>query len=214
MRNLRGGAGMGGDQEYSRDESDIGRALLGLVLEDANEEALEDHLDQLLKSSLSGDLKKIKKEVKLSSEFGFPLVLTEGSRVLLGGGGVVFQATNQQVPTLQYAIKIQRPSLIASENAKREGERAKAEYINHAPLSHQNIARLFNVFSILIPNLDKQQGVSWKKSPVMLMEWIEGATGLSEYIDSKVTDPAQLCNLLTQSFSALHYPVGHPSRGT
>ena len=133
---------------------------------------------------------------KFTTEFeftfaGFRLLGEPKSPIRLGGSGIVLCCTNADQPIVKYALKVPRPS----EFQKREGigqlgedlERAKLEYINHAPLSHKNIARLIAHDKVLC-QVDRNVTVVVS---ALLVEWIEGALPLAEYLaSSKLTWPA------------------------
>ena len=145
---------------------------------------------------------------KFTTEFeftfaGFHLLCEPGSPIRLGGSGIVLSCTNADQPIVKYALKVPRPS----EFQRREvigqlGEdldRAKLEYINHAPLSHKNIARLIAHDKVLC-HVDRSVTVVVS---ALLVEWIEGALPLAEYLtSSKLTWPT-VVDLLIQVFDGL-----------
>lgn len=113
-----------------------------------------------------------------------PLTIQPGARVFVGGGGVVIEATRcdlHSVAPVKRAIKIiPKPSL--TEGSDKDAARAYAEsvseYFKHAPLSHKNVAQVFESAELTL----------WSKRGVpqvhyaFLTEWVEGARPLCQYL--------------------------------
>lgn len=195
-----------------RDEDDICRVLEALQHRDGHPSEFDPSTDEKLKlifnTYVSADLKSITSDLEVHRS-SIPVVIRRGSPILPGGGGIVLKATNKSVATLNYAIKVQRPSLVRSEDAIEESKRALAEYVHHAPLSHENIARLFAVFQIPVLINDRGKVESRTQSPAIIMEWVDNAKTLSDFILDDVRDPTKLCDILHQCFAALDHLHSH-----
>jgi HD superfamily phosphohydrolase len=136
---------------------------------------------------------------------GLPnLRFSPGDRVRLGGGGIVIRCTNAKLQALRYALKIPRPSLFEgeSEDPAAEHQRAHAEYLKHAPLSHKNVARVFGAGEISIAAAKRPFTLALT---AILMEWIEDAEPLEKYLASHTLDYLQFVDLVTQAFDGLDH---------
>ncbi len=194
------------------DQDDISRVLEALQWRDGHTSEVdlptEEKLSQILATYVTPDLKNIARDLEVQRS-NIPVLIQKGSPILLGGGGIVLKATNRRISTLSYAIKVQRPSLMRSEDAIEEGKRALAEYVHHAPLSHENIARLFAVFQIPILVNDKGEIESRAQSPAIIMEWVDNAKTLSDFILDDARDALRLCGILHQCFAGLEHLHSH-----
>lgn len=187
-------------RENERDIQDFGRvlaALLGDIRSDPREVASR---------YASSDLSRLRCPTPIPLRINnlIALQLLDGARVFKGGGGIVFQCVNQDIPQLQYALKVTRPSLFKG-SLKRTGEelsRSAGEYLKHAPLSHQNVARVFGAGELKVQLATK--GVSLPLQPV-LMEWIEGAETLSDYLADSAKDWRAVVDVLAQVFDGLQH---------
>lgn len=187
------------------DRDDIARILLALggsTPERASH--VGSRLAVVIENYVSEDLSHISKRFEIKSQDNFPIVLERGAPILKGGGGIVIQAANADVPSLKYALKAQRPSLLMS-NALLESERAYEEYIAHAPLASENIARLFAVWKIAVLSSQPDAAPTFSRIPLLILEWVEGAKKLSTFFHDHVSDPETFMNLLRQSFTALEH---------
>ncbi|HEY6765721.1 MAG TPA: protein kinase [Candidatus Sulfotelmatobacter sp.] len=126
-----------------------------------------------------------------------------GGRVHIGGGGIVIQCANRSQPTIKYALKIPRPSLFQGKGARVQENYQAAidEYLKHAPLSHENVARVFDWDRMLISD---KKGRSIAHN-VILMEWIDDATPLNKYLLRSKIDYRSVVSVLSQCFRALAY---------
>lgn len=135
---------------------------------------------------------------------GFPkLRFLEDGKVKVGGGGIVFHCEHAGVPGLQYALKITRPSLLADESGASQYHATVAEYVKHAPLAHQNVARV--IFGEPLNVKPDLRGHTIYECPTMLMEWIDGAEPLASYLKNSVKNYVALADLLAQCFDGLNY---------
>lgn len=123
--------------------------------------------------------------------------------VFVGGGGVVFQCADYRLPSIKYALKIPRPSLFDDPTLSgREKHRAEIdEFLKHAPLSHEHIARVLQTGKVTIPSRDGTK----IEHDVILMEWIDGAQPLVKYLIGSTPRHGQVVNLLIDAFEALGY---------
>lgn len=192
----------GSDPEEKRKrEIDDLRLVFSSLLDDKELEQTE----KALYKYVSPDLAKIQdsfKPKKLEVFKDFPLTLEPGAPVLMGGGGVVVRCANANQRTLKYALKIPRPSLFVGGRASAKYFEAVQEYLMHAPLSHENIARVLAPGKMTIPNLE---GKAPNLFDVILMEWIDGAKPLNWYLAHSDINYRTVVGLLTQAFKALEY---------
>lgn len=133
---------------------------------------------------------------------GRSLLLQPGSPVFAGGGGVVFQCEEKDIPGVRYALKVARPSLFRKRGplAEAEYEKVQTEYRRHTPLAHPNIARMMGT-----GQLEWREGrASTVNLPCVLLEWVDGAKPLGTYLQERVADdPNILIDVVTQACSAL-----------
>ena len=142
----------------------------------------------------------VSKEIELQ---GYPkLRIPKDGLVRIGGGGIVFQCEHANVLGLKYALKVTRPSVLSSESDYRV---TLAEYFNHAPLSHQNVARVIFGESLEVELLRSAHRSNTLLCPTMLMEWISGAQSLASYLKENVKNYTALTDLLSQCFDGLDY---------
>lgn len=190
---------------------DISRVLHALQNQDSHAAGnIQTELDAILAKYVANDGKKFKKEFPIRHNLDFPLVIKKGAPILAGGGGIVLKAANQMAPGVHYALKTPRPSLLRSENAAEESKRAITEYISHAPLSHENVARLFSARRIEVVTSGPSQQILRARSPLFVMEWIDGPDRgrplpLMDYVRREVKTGAQLCDVLVQCFAGLQH---------
>jgi HD superfamily phosphohydrolase len=188
-------------QDESRDRDDFGRIIAALM----------DHRELSPTDAaaiyLSKDLRKIRSD-QGPRRLIFPwLHLLPDAPIIGGGSGVVFKVTNIEIPSLHYALKIPRPSLFQGE-LKEVGVqygRTAAEYLNHAPLSHENIARVITAVDLNVV-LTSTVPIVFR---AVLMEWVEDALPLIDYLLTKPMNHFDVANLLIQSFSALNHLHAH-----
>lgn len=140
------------------------------------------------------------------------LVVVDGARVFVGGGGVVLQCREKKAASVHYALKIARPSLFnAAASARRavdpdeEYRRTNQEFLNHLPLAHPNVAKMVHYGSVELPGAN----VHHQRIPYTLVEWVHGAKPLGEYLSSAKLSPAGLIGCLTQCFRALGHVHAH-----
>lgn len=191
-----------------RDLDDALRALDGLARGGVVEEwsgdfqiLLPSMADKFIERKPGGSL-HIRTTIEVRGA-GFPLSIMEGSKIHAGGGAIVFEVRNTSVNRpLSYALKIPRPSLAISRHWLFETQRNKAEYANHAPLSHPNVARVLTSWTI---GLREAQGKGLIPVRVLLIEWVRGALPLAAFLTSRATDPVSFYATLIQCFSA----IGH-----
>lgn len=180
------------DQREARDRSDLAEALAVLKHSSDAEELLKDYCTEKLKF-------KKRFEFQFAS---FDLVCgPDTPPILSGGSALVLHCVHQKQPLLHYALKVPRHSGYDSiENLSGLSEKTRQtmlEFVNHAPLSHQNIARIFAPHTLNYPG-----GISFT---AVLMEWIDGATTLSRYIAKTSLTWRQFVTLLVATFDALGY---------
>ena len=177
---------------------DIGRVLAHLLGETQN-------ASEIVKKYLTQDLKKFKSinSKKISGLDKLPELLVDGgAHIDIGGSAVVLQVTNEKVTTVKYALKIPRPSLYKSlEAAHIAHHLSEKEFFHHAPLVHENIARLYGIGSMLItPDL----GAPYMTQPILL-EWIQNAKPLNSYLLKTELDYKDMVRLFIQCFVALDH---------
>jgi uncharacterized protein len=181
-----------------RDRDDLGRVFQALLdLGDLTP-------DQVVREYVSDDLRRTKNKDRLRVEAGiFQLGIDPNSVVAAGGGGIVLQCLNRSMPSIKYALKVVRPSLIKDRlsEAAEEQKRAITEFLNHAPLSHRNIARVFGAGTLTVTHA---QGAKLPTAPI-LMEWIEGATPLCRFLADKGPAWQTAVGILIQCFEALDH---------
>jgi serine/threonine protein kinase len=190
-----GGSGSGDKLKIEREDL---RFVLSAVFE--NGEILRD--ENLLDAYLSTDSTLTAASHKIP--FHKLDVITEpGGRVHVGGGGIVIQCANRAQPTIKYALKTPRPSLFQGKGTRVQEnyQAAVDEYLKHAPLSHENVARVFDRDEMAIP---AKKGLRITHS-VILMEWIDRAAPLNKYLLRSESDFRALVGVLTQCFMALAY---------
>jgi HD superfamily phosphohydrolase len=133
---------------------------------------------------------------------GRALILPDRARFLLGGNGVVIQCAERDAPDVQYALKVVRPSIFSNPaQIAVEFAKAKRETQIHLPLSHENIAKNYGYGFVEI----EEDAVHKTSLPCTLIEWVDGATPLNEYLENGLTTANQLAALLAQTLNALHH---------
>lgn len=189
--------------EVERDIQDVGRILAAIL-----GEPRKDPID-IVKQYVSGDLQNIQTSHPISFVgLGLmPLMLCDGAPVLPGGGGIVFQCVNRDIPELQYALKVTRPSLMKGKFGE-EQTRSTDEYLKHAPLSHKNVARVFAPGNL---NIFVKHGRGDAELPFhpILMEWITGAKPLMTYLSEQVSDWRTVVEVLAQVLDGLQHLHEH-----
>ena len=177
---------------------DIGCVLAGLLKEKQNPKAL-------VKKYLTQDLQKFggTTSKKLSDLRTLPkLCFVGGDAIKVGGSGIVFQVTNEKVPSVKYALKITRPSLYQDWDAAGKVHLlSQKEFIHHAPLVHENIARLYGVGSTYLEHV---RGLPYKIEPILL-EWVENAQPLNKYLLNTKVDYQDIINIIIQCFMGLNH---------
>jgi serine/threonine protein kinase len=189
---------VGTDDKAKSERKDL-QFVISALFNDSNILKSETLLDQYLSPDNASLLRGMDK-IPLNK---LDLMLEAGARVHVGGGGVVVQCANRTQPTIKYALKIPRPSLFQGGGikVKQNYEAAIDEYLKHAPLSHENVARVFGSDTMLIHD-KKGRRIG---HAVIQMEWIDGATPLNKYLFDSETDYRGVVNTLTQCFQALAY---------
>ena len=164
--------------------------------------------DHLTTRVLDSSMKHIRKAPtgtwRLAKVCGHDLRLVPGGRVFVGGGGVVVQTEECDVPGVQYALKIARPSLFEGQSPEvieAEARKAEAEYQRHLPLAHPNIAKLYGADRLAV----KRSAVNTLMLPCWLVEWVDGAAPLGRYVSGGGVSPTQAVGLLRQSADALDH---------
>ncbi|MFN0126916.1 MAG: protein kinase domain-containing protein [Verrucomicrobiales bacterium] len=137
------------------------------------------------------------------------MVAKKGGPIIVGGGGIVFKCSPPNLPQVEHAFKITRPSLIEGDDGEDEFAVTRNEFLNHAPLSHHNITRVFDGDVIEIKGAPRQRSAHIVPSvplPAMRMEWIRGAQTLSQYLLSgqNTLNHRDVIRLLIQTFDGLH----------
>jgi HD superfamily phosphohydrolase len=125
-----------------------------------------------------------------------------------GGRGVVFRCRHTKLGEKFYAIKFQRPSLLANVDAKTtatEQDHEHFEIIQSAKLSHPNTAHLIGTSELTVRIPSGLRVPVW----VMLFEWVRGVP-LPAYLEhrreSGAPAPArEIARLLAEVLSALHH---------
>ena len=201
MSNKKTGAKQYTDEKAKTERDDL-RRVLSAVFE--NPEIVRN--ESLLGNYLSEDSTRLVADSRRVPFRKLEVITERGGLVHVGGGGVVIQCANKTQPTIKYALKIPRPSLFQgrSERVQENYQAALDEYLKHAPLSHENVARVFDTDEMAIRD-KKGRKIS---HTVILMEWIDGATPLNKYLVKADVDYRAVVNVLTQCFSALSYIHG------
>lgn len=132
-----------------------------------------------------------------------------GGVVRFGGTGIILQVENPHEPAIKYGLKFSRPTFLDTpETEKRFFTQLKREMLNHTPLLHRNIVRIFGTTQD--PLSEDFRGTPGRFHPIM-MEWIDNAVPLNEYLKTRLlasTDTRSvhaLIDKLIQGFSALSY---------
>lgn len=184
-------------QKTRREElSDIGRVLGALVGNSFNTEP-----DQVVKVYLDQDAKHLREDlqpIRIELERLPPLVLEPGSPVLIGGGGIVFRVAHGEIQRIHYALKIPRPSVFEHTDPAAEYALAQTEYLQHAPISHKNVAQVFGAGKLKLP----LRGLPVVFDPI-LMEWIDRPLPLCTYLAQLAATHEDVLALLVQAFEAL-----------
>jgi serine/threonine protein kinase len=179
----------------SRDRDDFGRALKALLASDDSAEAV---VTKVLHANLKST--RNKKPLQLSHLTDF--MIPPHAVVASGGGGLVLQCIHRVAPSVKYALKIVRPSLLTSEEAGDEQRRAVGEFVKHAPLSHQNIARVYSAGEFTVSDPKDQRVVL----QYMVVEWIDDAKPLRKYLASKfVPNWESALSIITQAFAGIEH---------
>jgi HD superfamily phosphohydrolase len=184
--------------QIQRDRDDLGIVLAALKRRSED----PDEPSQLLDRYIGADLKfKSHFQFDLAS---FRLACEVGVNVKCGGSAIVLCCTNRAQPLVKYALKMPRPSNFNSQSATkdlaREFQRSKAEYVKHAPLSHKNIAQLFAQERVNVHLADMLLSL-----PALLVEWVEGARELVEYLSEARLRWPEVVEILIQVFEALDH---------
>src|SRR5580704_9398313 len=130
--------------DNDRDIQDIGRAI-NMIMTGMRKRPLSDPVETV-KRYVSDDLLHFRKENVdifdgMVREEGIPpFRLLPGGFIKPGGTGVVFQVANADAP-VHYALKFARPSLYNPEDRDQTFTAVQTEFLRHAPLSHNNVAR-------------------------------------------------------------------------
>jgi HD superfamily phosphohydrolase/serine/threonine protein kinase len=163
--------------------------------------------------NISSDGKRVKTNAVLDLVVdicGHDLKLAADRPFVVGGGGVIIPSREVDAPEVRYALKVARPSLFVtgdepkSQLAEAEVGKAKAEYLTHLPLAHENIAKMLAFDELEMP-VNRVLRVTL---PCTLIEWVDDALPIDKYIASNVHDPYQLADLIAQTCRALahlHY---------
>jgi uncharacterized protein len=163
---------------------------------DKREDWVEKHLTADYRAPVEGSPMDIVDQL-----CGHDLKLAGDRRFMVGGGGVIIPC-REAAPELgaaegevRYALKVARPSLFSTEaEAGTEFGKARNEYLTQLPLAHENIAKMFNLGELLVP----RAGV-YLRIPCTLIEWIDDALPLDDYIRERVRDPYEVADLLAQT---------------
>jgi HD superfamily phosphohydrolase len=150
--------------------------------------------------------RKVAETVKIQVP-GMPqLKVKYNGRGFVGGGGIVCQCEPKGVDGVQYALKVTRPSLFDDpKNAPLEFDATFSEYIKHAPISHQNIVRVFFGVNLQVTTTADKQSSEVSKCPTMLMEWLDDAKPLGEWLVERANNYSQVLHVLLQVFEGLDY---------
>jgi HD superfamily phosphohydrolase len=191
-------AGVSGpDERRSRELEDL-RLVLGAIFKD------KQTVNGIAEGySKTGHLHFAGESVDVQLRELFPVRITTGARAHIGGGGIVVQCVNKDQEAIRYALKIPRPSLFdgTEEKARAAYWDTRQEVVKHAPLSHENVARIFGWGKMDIPNRKGGEDVH----RIFLMEWIDGATPLNIYLAGTGMDYRRVVDLVMQCFKALAY---------
>jgi serine/threonine protein kinase len=144
-------------------------------------------------------------------EEGIPtFALKRNGFIRTGGSGIVLQVRNPDVP-VDYALKFVRPTFLDRIEYRDDAFTiAKREFLRHAPLSHNNVARIFGSTKLL----EKRPHAMDLTFEPMMMEWIDDATPLLKYLIRICASPtpvlfSKIIALLSQCFEALSYIHKH-----
>ncbi len=202
--------------EHAQEVEDLGR-IVKMLLREIGRPADDDPVKVVAKY-ISTDLKRFQTtdldlfDTRIQIE-GMPnFRVLKGGLIKGGGTGIVLQVVNPDVP-VKYGLKFLRPSIL-DDTAARDSlySESKKEYIRHAPLSHNNVARLFGTPAKSL--VDVREGrIETPFQPIM-MEWIEDAKPLLVYVLKILGTPARgiistLIDIMIQCFSALSYVHSH-----
>lgn len=204
-------------KQFANDVRDIGQILRCLLGEPDTQP------ESLVQRCVTDDLKQFREDFgeqvivpKREVEGLLEFAIRPGYRINRGGSGIVFQVGNPLLKTLQYALKIDRPSLFTENEPSEEASRQRhAEFLRHGSLSHENIARVYGPGSLHVAETTRETRFTKTKAlDAILMEWIEEATPFNRYVlkgqadsasGSKRLAPRELVRLVIQSFEALSH---------
>ena len=168
-------------QPDERQKNDLLRVLKALAPNHFSIGTFETHVSNNFKNL------KNKASISLSAVEGLKdLVIPPKALVNVAGGGVVLQCKNPTVEHSLFALKVTRYSLFATRNGdqikqlQEETDKAKAEYVKQASLSHLNVARVLRMTTASIDST---------ALPLITAEWIDGALGLNESLLLYSKDP-------------------------
>lgn len=139
-----------------------------------------------------------------------PLRVREAALGFVGGGGIVIQCEPNHVQGVQYALKVTRPSLFDDPaTAPQEFDATIGEYLKHAPLSHQNVVRVFfgTNLKVLVSKIAADE--AYKNCPMMLMEWLRSPQPLGRWLLERAKDPRDVLRVLIEVFQGLSHLHGN-----
>ena len=132
----------------------------------------------------------------------------EGGLIRFGGTGIILQVENPNEPTIKYGLKFSRPTFSDTpQNENRLFTQLKREVLNHTPLLHRNIVRIFGTSQDALVEEGNRAG---RFRPIM-MEWIESRGTLNEFLKALLLNSREpellrtLIDKIIQGFSALSY---------
>jgi serine/threonine protein kinase len=201
--------------QRDQDIQDIGRTINMLIRTMGNEPP--EHPEETVRLYVTHDLKAFSSDTQLNifattiKTEGVPdFKLVPAGRIMAGGAGIVLQVRSA-LADVRYALKFVRPTFLDKPEYRDSiSTVAKTEFLRHAPLSHNNVARILGNARLLEPADGRMPYVV----EPMMMEWIENATPLLDHLVAITSgrSPSVFSNiveLISQCFSALAYIHDH-----
>jgi len=204
------------DDEKTKNAADIGR-IIKLLLDEKGITLGEP--PQLVEKYVARKLKRFstKKLDIFNIRFDIPGLLSfkllQGGEIHIGGSGVVLQVVNPYAPSIRYGLKFLKPSFLDNpDHRDRVFTDSKKEFLRHVPLLHTNVGRIFGTSEK--PLIERGTGGQPLSFEPILMEWIEGAKPLANFLlkvfrDNHLAFFDTAIDLMIQCFSALSYIHSH-----
>jgi HD superfamily phosphohydrolase len=186
------------DEKLKLDRADLAATLAALVSKKRSGDG-----DAMVSALVDTSAKPWSFRARFEFQFEeISLVCPEGARIIRSGGSaLVLECHHRDQPRLRFALKVPRKSIFAApgkgvDEVEKEAELSDLEYINHAPLSHRNIVRLF------VAHLVRYGAFV---APALLVEWIDDSQRLCDHLCTALPKWPTVVDLLVQIFEGLEH---------